>query len=320
MDDTKRPTFGNRFLKDDAQVFLHNAWDNVEWTEEQESNARQITTAQAENSMPDEEQEKFLSEAPKFWDKFYEKHENKFFKDRHWLFTEFPELLLVKESKDNEELLCNDDTNDGELLSNNETTVGSFPGSDSKVKFMEIGCGVGNTIFPILKVNNENLFMYGCDYSQTAVDIVKNHKEFNPKSAFVFVHDISTEDEFPIPNESLDVVIMIFVLSALQFRKMGGAVKRIAKLLKPGGVILFRDYGRYDMAQLRFKHRRCISDNFYTRGDGTMVYFFTQGEVKEIFTSAGLMEEQNLVDRRLQVNRARQIKMYRVWVQAKYRK
>ncbi|KAK8774708.1 hypothetical protein V5799_010754 [Amblyomma americanum] len=74
------------------------------------------------------------------------------------------------------------------------------------------------------------------------------------------------------------------------------------------------------MAQLRFKNGRCIEDNFYVRGDGTRVYFFMQDELTKMFTKSGFVEEQNHLDRRLQVNRGRLLCMYRVWIQARFRK
>jgi tRNAThr (cytosine32-N3)-methyltransferase len=79
------------------------------------------------------------------------------------------------------------------------------------------------------------------------------------------------------------VVLMIFIFSALNPRQWDQAVRNIWRVLKPGGQVLFRDYGRGDLAQVRFKKGRWMEENFYVRGDGTRVYFFEQAELENIW-------------------------------------
>ncbi|XP_047426890.1 tRNA N(3)-methylcytidine methyltransferase METTL2 [Mugil cephalus] len=328
--DIKRPQFGTRFLTDPRQVFQHNAWDNVEWTDEQEAAAKK-KVLENNQPLPSEKQEEFDNRANEYWNDFYTIHENRFFKDRHWLFTEFPELApqcsLNHEfcpdvtGTDDRRQDSLDQEQHGESAALSQTYE-DFPGSSASYRILEVGCGVGNTVFPILKTNNDpGLFVYCCDFSSTAVELVKTNPEYDQGRCFAFVHDLSdAEANYPVPNGTLDVIVLIFVLSALHPNKMQASISRLARLLKPGGVMLLRDYGRYDMAQLRFKKGRCLSENFYVRGDGTRVYFFTQDELHKLFTEAGLEKVQNLVDRRLQVNRGKQLTMYRVWIQCKYRK
>lgn len=132
-------------------------------------------------------------------------------------------------------------------------------------------------------------------------------------------------------EESCDIVIMIFIFSALSPKQWPQAVQNIQRLLKPGGVLLFRDYGRGDLAQVRFKKGRYLEENFYIRGDGTRVYFFEKDELAEIWTApkpdeagelvpTGFEVEDLGVDRRLLVNRAKELKMYRCWMQGRFRK
>lgn len=67
--------------------------DHVEWDEEHEAYAQAQIERHINNPVPLEEQEKYYEEPAEFWNKFYEKNENRFFKDRHWLRIEFPELF-----------------------------------------------------------------------------------------------------------------------------------------------------------------------------------------------------------------------------------
>lgn len=325
MDSERRPQFGNRFLENPEDVFQHNAWDNVQWDEIQEKEAEEKVLRNSTVCISKEMQEKYEKDANSYWNKFYNVHHNRFFKDRHWLFTEFPELL--SQNKQNkypcleQRILSKDHLSSQQFqdaCSNLESTQENI---DKKI-ILEVGCGVGNTVFPILDTNDDpNIFIYCCDFSEVAVSIIKNHSSYDENRCHAFVWDItSNSDDIPFLKSSLDVITIIFVLSANNPEKFNYAIQNLVSYLKPGGIILFRDYGRYDMAELRFKPGHCIQKHFYVRGDGTRVYFFTQEEVHEIFTNAGLIKEQNFIDRRLQVNRGKLLKMYRVWIQGKYRK
>ncbi|CAG4983013.1 unnamed protein product [Parnassius apollo] len=311
----KRPQFGNRFLENVDEVFKHNAWDNVQWDANQEQAAKEKVQQNSEVTFTEEHLEDLENNANKYWDAFYDIHQNRFFKDRHWLFTEFPELAPDNTSAP-ERVYPDSDKKPiplTESVTNDKNT---------KRYIFEIGCGVGNTIFPILQYSQDpNLFIYGCDFSSKAIEIMQQNKLYDTKRCNVFVLDATITDwEVPFKENSIDIIAIIFVLSAIDPSKMPGVIKNIYKYLKPGGLVVFRDYGKYDLAQLRFKKGRCISDNFYARGDNTKVYFFTQEEVKQLFITNGFLEEQNLIDRRLQVNRGKMLTMYRVWVQGKYRK
>ncbi|XP_077636509.1 tRNA N(3)-cytidine methyltransferase METTL2A isoform X2 [Crocuta crocuta] len=268
----------------------------------------------------------YETNAHKYWNDFYKIHENGFFKDRHWLFTEFPELApgqnqnhledLLSENKRREVPECRSsedgpglkteqhkyssnslghetqtapvEENVTQRLSHLEICADGFPGSSATYRILEVGCGVGNTVFPILQTNNDpGLFVYCCDFSSTAIELVQTNSAYDPCRCFAFVHDLCDEDQsYPVPTDSLDIIILIFVLSAVVPDKMQKAINRLSRLLKPGGLMLLRDYGRHDMAQLRFKKGQCLSENFYVRGDGTRVYFFTQGMKTVIFVYA----------------------------------
>lgn len=77
---------------------------------------------------------------------------------------------------------CLPSKNERETSSRTSDSQDSYPGESATFRVLEVGCGVGNTVFPILSVNNdEGLFVYCCDFSSTAIGIVKESPDYNEK-------------------------------------------------------------------------------------------------------------------------------------------
>ncbi|KAH9926962.1 methyltransferase [Fomitopsis serialis] len=373
----EKPPFGSRLLTLEADVWSQNAWDHVPPPDDQDEIINAALARQKLAPVPEDEKQKYNEKPAKHWDNFYKMNANNFFKNRKWLHLEFPELVHATQPE------------------------------AGAVTIAEIGCGAGNAVFPILSSNkNPHLSLRAYDYSSHAVKLVQTNPLYTSPpvgSIKAAVWDLSSSELPPdVTPESVDVIVLVFVLSALHPHEWQRAVGNIHKMLKPGGLVLLRDYGRHDLTQLRFKGGRLLDENFYIRGDKTRVYFFELDELALLFTgslapssskinnhvtvveeddgdSGGTTDQRSAlpssspgpsspqplepevtvqahedgtvtpslsdqihpclrsvltsegtvslfsieqlgVDRRLIVNRKRQLKMYRVWMQAKFRK
>ncbi|KAG7094181.1 hypothetical protein E1B28_007789 [Marasmius oreades] len=250
------PPFGSRFLTDESLVFTQNAWDHVPPPTDQDETIATSLAKQRLSPVPTQDRAKYNEKPARHWDNFYKNNTSNFFKDRKWLHNEFPKL------------------------------VESTKAEAGPMKIAEIGCGAGNSVFPLLAGNqNPQLELYAYDYSNHAVKLVQNNPLYTSPPVgkiHAAVWDLSSPDALPpgVEEGSVDIVVLVFVLSALHPDEWERAVSNVHKILKPGGLVLLRDYGRYDLTQLRFKAGRLLDDefgNFYIRGDKTRVYFFELG-------------------------------------------
>ncbi|KAK5834719.1 tRNA N(3)-methylcytidine methyltransferase trm141-like isoform X2 [Gossypium arboreum] len=231
--------------------------------------------------------EYYQKNATKFWDNFYKRHKNKFFKDRHYLEKDWGQYF-------------SDDANSANV----------------KV-LLEVGCGAGNTIFPLIAAYPE-LYVQACDISPHAVALVKSHAEFKEDRVNAFLCDVTVDNLLEKINPfSVDVITLVFMLSAVSPHKMPSILQNIKRVLKPDGYVLLRDYAIGDFAQVKLGNKnQMISEGFYVRGDGTCSFYFSEDFLSTLFFQAGF----NTVDistycKQIK-NSHKNITMDRRWVRA----
>jgi hypothetical protein len=131
-----------------------------------------------------------------------------------------------------------------------------------------------------------------------------------------------TQDEIPESFKKADYGILMFVLSAITPDKHVEVIQKIFNAMNVGGILYFRDYALYDMAQLRFAQRKTskVSDNLYMRKDKTLAYYFDKNKIEELFKQNGFEVVESKTIYRLIENRKDNKKMHRLWLQIKLRK
>lgn len=260
---------------------------------------------------------KLEKDSKKNWDLFYKRNGDRFFKNRYWTRREFKELF------------------------------GSDTNTHQSIRYLlEVGCGCGNFALPLIdnsgpqddpqqgdtrdkSVVPDDMKIYCCDISEKAIELLKSNPIYvknNPQRISAFVGDITNVQNFEqdfssnLDHNQMDVVSLVFVLSALDPNRMSDAVANVNKLLRPGGLVLFRDYAKYDKAMLRFSEKSKVCDQFYVRQDGTRAYFFTKDQLIELFGQCHF--ECHSIDyiRSETVNNATKDKYSRIFLQAKFKK
>lgn len=207
------------------------------------------------------------------WENFHSQHSRaRFFKERRYLLLEFPQLGVT----------------------------------DPPQHFVEVGCGCGSSLLPVLR-SNHTCRVTGCDISPTAVHLfleAAKQYDIQPERVNAFAFDAASsgtgeppsspsrttgvsESCSPLAGLGADVALLIFTLSALPPNEMLAMLQHAWAALRPGGYLLFRDYGLYDMAQLRFPGSQMLGPNLYVRGDGTLAYFFDLETMSQLAVTSG---------------------------------
>ena len=129
----------------------------------------------------------------------------------------------------------------------------AFPSlqEERDLRILEVGCGNGSSTTPILR-GNARAHVHATDPSSTAVEITRQTCE---REGVADRLTTEVQDEHsPLGGPAhghFDLALIVFTLSAVPRPGDTALVQRVAAALRPGGAILFRDYGAYDLRMLR---------------------------------------------------------------------
>lgn len=185
------------------------------------------------------------------WNTFYRNHKSgNFFKPRNYLIVEFRKWLHLSEEN-----------------------------SEISLKILEVGCGHGCSMYPLIQ-NLVHLKEYiATDYSNEALKVLKGNLSYDESFIKTALWDVTVLNK-DLMNIFPDIILCIFALSAIKPQNHVASFMNMASVLKKNGVILFRDYGLHDMTM--YRHTIRYGEKLFLRNDNTLAYYFDLDYLREI--------------------------------------
>ena len=197
------------------------------------------------------------------------------------------------------------------------------------LRVLEIGCGTGSSVLPLLR-GNPDASVHASDPSAAAVAQMRRQVDaagFGGRLTSEVQADASGSPCAAVAPASFDVAMAVYTLSAVPGADGDGALlAATAAAVRPGGAVIVRDYGMYDMRHLsdakssqRVAGGRDAGSEFLRVGGMYRRYYSLEG-LAALAARAGLVvEESRYLCVRLR-NERRKLTMDRVYVHAVLRK
>jgi methyltransferase-like protein 6 len=153
---------------------------------------------------------------------------------------------------------------------------------------VEIGCGHGSTMFPLLHTYLDISYL-ATDISSNALELLQRDSRYNPTRAQLLLWDPTLAPIIPssVVLPKLFGCLIIFTLSAVSPDHHKDFMLNVKSSLARDSVILFRDYGLYDMTMFRHGNQ-VYGTKCYRRKDGTLSFYFDLNYVKTLVEACGL--------------------------------
>ncbi|MFH1779565.1 MAG: class I SAM-dependent methyltransferase [Candidatus Micrarchaeota archaeon] len=151
---------------------------------------------------------------------------------------------------------------------------GFTPKLKPKSRVLELGCGNGKNLSSLVK---QEYVVYAIDSSKTAVNLSKKLLKLMKTKAFLSVQDCCKTS---FKNNFFDAVIAFHVLGHLNEKERARSIKEIKRVLKPNGLVFFKEFGLRDM---RYGKGKKVEENTFERGNGIWYHYFSDKEVKKLF-------------------------------------